>query len=86
MLRTPTKKQVTPSLHEENMMNTTRVADLSIAEFQSLIRETIIETVRGLLEHKVIPEIEDAEQRELEAMFGNAPEPEEFVTTRSLEL
>jgi len=67
-------------------MNTTKVADLSVAEFQALMRETIIETVRGLLENRVVSEIEDAEQRELEAMFGNAPEPEEFVTTRSLEL
>lgn len=67
-------------------MHTTKVADLSVVEFQALMRETIIETVRGLLENRVVPEIEDAEQRELEAMFGKAPEPEEFVMTRSLEL
>lgn len=30
--------------------------------------------------------IADAEQHELETMFGSVPEPEEFVTTRSLEL
>ncbi len=67
-------------------MNTTKVADLSVEEFQSLIREIIIETVRGLLESSHIPDIDDDEQRELEEMFGKIPEPEEFLTTRTIEL
>jgi hypothetical protein len=64
------------------MQNTIKVSDLTIPEFKSLIRETIIETLKELY----IPDVDDAEQKELEAMFGKKPIEEEYVYEKEIEI
>ncbi len=63
-------------------MNDLKVSDLSVSEFKALIRETLIETLEGL----GIPEVDDEEQKELEAMFGKKPKAEEFVSEKQIEI
>lgn len=56
--------------------------DLSIAEFKTLIRETMIET----LESFGIPEVDNGEQKELEEMFGKKPKSGQFVIEKEIEV
>jgi hypothetical protein len=56
--------------------------DLSIQEFQSLIRETILETLKEFS----LREIDTEEQAELEAMFGTDPGSEKAVYEREIQL
>jgi hypothetical protein len=60
----------------------TKVSDLSIQEFQSLIRETILETLKEFS----LREIDTEEQAELEAMFGTDPGSEKAVYEREIQL
>ena len=60
----------------------TKVSDLSIQEFQSLIRETILETLKEFS----LREIDTEEQAELEAMFGTDPGSETAVYEREIQL
>ena len=59
----------------------TKVSDLSIQEFQSLIRETILETLKEFS----LREIDTEEQAELEAMFGTDPGSEKAVYEREIQ-
>lgn len=68
------------------MMNNLKVADLSIEEFKALIREIVAETLRDILSREHILDVDDEEQQELKAMFGRSPQPEEFVSERTIEL
>ena len=63
-------------------MNTMKVSDLSISEFKKLIKETMLETLESIS----IPEVDEEEQMELEAMFGKKPVQEQFVSERKVEL
>ncbi len=63
-------------------MNTLKVSDLSVSEFKKLIKETMLETLVSF----GIPEVDEEEQQELEAMFGKKPAQEEFVSERKIEL
>ena len=60
----------------------TKVSDLSIQEFQALIRETILETLKEFS----LREIDTEEQAELEAMFGTDPGSEKAVYEREIQL
>ena len=60
----------------------TKVSDLSIQEFQALIRETILETLKEFS----LREIDNEEQAELEAMFGTDPGSEKAVYEREIQL
>jgi hypothetical protein len=60
----------------------TKVSDLSIQEFQSLIRKTILETLNEFS----LREIDTEEQDELEAMFGTDPGSEKAVYEREIQL
>ncbi|MBW1745167.1 MAG: hypothetical protein JRG74_08595 [Deltaproteobacteria bacterium] len=60
----------------------TKVSDLSIQEFQGLIRETILETLKEFS----LREIDTEEQAELEAMFGTDPGSEKAVYEREIQL
>ena len=64
------------------MSATTTVADLSIEELKTLIKNTMLET----LQEFSLREIDDDEQAELEAMFGTVPHEEETVYERHIEL
>jgi hypothetical protein len=67
-------------------MNNLKVADLSIEEFKTLMREIVFETLQDMLSKEHILEVDDGEQQELEAMFGKSPQLEEFVSERTIEL
>ena len=60
----------------------TKVSDLSIQEFKTMIKETMIET----LKEYVLREVNDEEQTELEAMFGTGPRSEKAVCEREIEI
>ncbi len=63
-------------------MNTSKVSDLSVSEFKKLIKETMLETLVSF----GVPEVDEEEQKELEAMFGNKPTQEQFASEKKIEL
>ena len=63
-------------------MKSTKVSDLSISEFKSLIKETMIET----LESYGISEVDEGEQQELEIMFGKKPKKEKYSEEKTIEI
>lgn len=63
-------------------MNTLKVSDLSVSEFKKLIKETMLETLVSF----GVPEVDEEEQKELEAMFGNKPTQEQFGSEKKIEL
>lgn len=63
-----------------NVMTT--VSELSVQEFKTLIRETMLET----LQEFSLREIDDDEQAELEAMFGVSPHAEDAAYERAIDV
>ncbi len=61
-----------------------KVSDLSIQELKILIKEVMIEILKDFNERRI--NIDNEEQLELEAMFGDTPYSDKPIYSRQIEI